>query len=140
MPKFSVGDTTFLTNRRSKSTVVVKITGWRGGGVAPYICSIIQSDDYFYKVGEKHYFPGRDMELLEMQGKKKIYCCVPKCTIYSFESSGTIQWQCSRHDPQTCVVQENPSLAEKVDLILDHLGLEIVIKPSEVILQKAEKE
>lgn len=139
MPKFSVGDTAIITRRNTKLTLV-KVIGWRGGGVAPYICSVIKSDDNFYKLGDKVYMPGRNMELAEMQGKKKIYCCVPKCTIYSFESSGTIQWQCSKHDQQPCLVQESPSLAEKVDLILGHLGLEIVIKPSEVILQKATKE
>lgn len=136
MPKFAVGDTTYLSNRRGKTTVIAKITGWRGGGVAPYVCEIIKSDDYFYKVGAVHYFPGRDMELLEMQGKKKIYCCVPNCSTYSFESKGTVQWQCDKHCEFSAPAYQNPTLEEKVDLILEHLGLEISIEPQKVVLKE----
>lgn len=139
MPKFNIGDVAFLNEHRSKAMVIVRIVGWRGGGVAPYTCEITQSDYYFYKVGATHYFAGRDMELLEMQGKKKIYCCVPKCTTYSFESSGTIQWQCDKHCPVPIEPIYSPSLSEKVDLILEHLGLEVFTEPSKTVLKKVEK-
>lgn len=75
MPKFKVGDITIVTDRRGP--MVVEVVAWRGGGVAPYQVRIIESPGGVYEPGTISYFSGRDMELKEMQGKKKIYCCVP---------------------------------------------------------------
>ncbi len=113
--------------------MVVEVIAWRGGGVAPYQVRIIESPGGVYAPGTISYFSGRDMELKEMQGKKKIYCCVPKCSTYSFESSGTIQWQCDKHCP-TAYQECNVSLEEKVDLILDHLKLDVTTEPKKVVL------
>lgn len=136
MAKFKVGDICIVTDNRAP--MVVEVIAWRGGGVAPYQVKILEARGA-YAPGSISYFSGREMELREMQGKKKIYCCVPKCTTYSFESSGTIQWQCDKHCPtayQECV---NVTLEEKVDLILAHLGLEITTKPAETMLTEKPK-
>ena len=138
MPKFSVGDIAIVT-RCSENTVIVQVTAWRGGGVAPYICKVLESDYYFYKPGDTVYMPGRDMELREMQGKKKIYCCVPNCSTYSFESKGTIQWQCDKHCPTAFVESCDVTLEQKVDLILEHLGLEVTTEPQKVVLTEVKK-
>ncbi len=136
MPKFKVGDITIVTDRRGP--MVVEVVAWRGGGVAPYQVRIIESPGGVYAPGTISYFSGRDMELKEMQGKKKIYCCVPKCSTYSFESSGTIQWQCDKHCP-TAYQECNVTLEEKVELILTHLGLEVTTKPAETMLTEKAK-
>lgn len=133
MSKFKVGDICIVTDRRGP--MLVEVVAWRGGGVAPYQVKIISSDCGTYAPGTISYFSGRDMELKEMQGKKKIYCCVPKCTTYSFESSGTIQWQCDKHCP-TAYQESNVTLEEKVDLILEHLGLEVTTEPAKTTLAK----
>lgn len=133
MSKFKVGDIAIVTDRRGP--MVVEVIAWRGGGVAPYQVRIIESQGGVYAPGSISYFSGRDMELKEMQGKKKIYCCVPKCTTYSFESSGTIQWQCDKHCP-TAYQDCNVTLEEKVDLILEHLGLEVTTEPAKTTLAK----
>lgn len=136
MSKFSVGDICIVTD--SRRPMVVEVIAWRGGGVAPYQVRIIESRGV-YAPGSISYFSGRDMELREMQGKKKIYCCVPKCSTYSFESSGTIQWQCDKHCPTAYQDCGNVSLEEKVELILTHLGLEITTKPAETMLTEKPK-
>lgn len=137
MPKFSVGDIAIVTDRRGPMTV--EVIAWRGGGVAPYQVRIIEAKCGVYAPGTISYFSGRDMEHKAMQGKKKIYCCVPKCTTYSFESSGTIQWQCDKHCPTAYQAEGTVSLEEKVELILAHLGLEVTIKPVEVALSEKPK-
>lgn len=139
MAKFCVGDVVVFT-RRHHEDVIAQVEKWRGGGVAPYQVRILKGD-YFYKTGEISYKAGRDMELKAMQGKKKIYCCVPGCSTYSFESKGTIQWQCHNHCPAAFNEQDtnNVSLEEKVDLILAHLGLEVTTKPAEIMLTEKPK-
>ena len=137
MSKFSVGDVCIVTDRRGP--MVVEVIAWRGGGVAPYQVRIIDSPGRVYAPGSISYFSGRDMELKEMQGKKKIYCCVPGCDTSSFESKGTIQWQCFKHCPTAFQDCNTVSLEEKVELILTHLGLEITTKPAEVTLTEKPK-
>jgi hypothetical protein len=132
MAKFSPGDIAIVTDRRGP--MVVEIIANRHSRVAPYQVKILEAPGSCYKVGEISYFSGRDMEHKEMQGKKKIYCCVPGCTTYSFESKGTIQWQCDKHCPTAFTESDTVSLEEKVDLILEHLGLEITTEPKKVVL------
>lgn len=134
MAKFCVGDVVMFT-RGYHENVVGRIENWRGGGVAPYLVRILEGDS-FYKTGEITYMAGREMELKEMQGKKKIYCCTPGCSTYSFESKSTILWQCYKHCPTAFSDRETDTvnLEKKVDLILAHLGLEVVTKPPETTL------
>ncbi len=114
--------------------MVVEVIAWRGGGVAPYQVRIIESPGGVYAPGTISYFSGRNMELKEMQGKKKIYCCVPGCDTSSFESKGTIQWQCFHHCPTAFQDAETVSLEEKVNLILEHLKLDVTTEPKKVVL------
>ncbi len=139
MSKFDVGDIAIVTDRRGP--MVVKIIENRHTRVAPYKVQIINGMRGVYAPGTICYFSGRDMELIEMQGKKKIYCCVPDCRTYSFESKGTIQWQCDKHCPTAFADCETDkvSLEEKVDLILAHLGLEVTTKPAETMLTEKPK-
>lgn len=145
MAKFSVGDVIVLT-RRHHEGVVAQVVGWRGGGVAPYSIRILEGD-YFYKTGKITYMSGRDMELKEMQGKKKVWCCHQGCNTYSFEDKGTLKWECYKHYPNkfNCGGEvkepecDGVSLEEKVDLILNHLGLEVTVKPAETALTEKPK-
>jgi len=134
MSKFSVGDICIVTDRRGPMTV--QVIANRRTRVAPYQVKIISSCGTAYAPGSISYFSGRDMELKEMQGKKKIYCCVPGCDTSSFESKGTIQWQCFQHCPTAFQETNTVSLEEKVDLILAHLGLEVTTKPAQITLTK----
>ena len=76
-----------------------------------------------------------------MQGKKKVWCCADGCTTTSFESKGTLLWRCFMHmdcgDEPDCT--DRPSLEKKVDLILEHLGLEVTTKPAETVLTEKSK-
>ena len=140
MSKFKVGDIALVT--ASRGPAVVEIIENRHTRVAPYRVKIIEArPGSMYHPGDTSYFSGRDMELLEMQGKKKIYCCVPDCRTYSFESKGVIQWQCDKHCPTAFIEcePEKVSLEEKVDLILAHLGLEVTVKPAETMLTEKPK-
>ena len=134
MSKFSVGDICIVTDRRGP--MVVEVIANRRTRVAPYQVKIISSCGTSYAPGSIAYFSGRDMELKEMQGKKKIYCCVPGCKTSSFESKGTIQWQCFQHCPTAFQEANTVRLEEKVDLILEHLGLEVTTEPAKTTLAK----
>lgn len=141
MSKFSQGDIAVVTDH-GREGIIVRIENWRGGRVAPYVVRILKSHSPNYKVGDISYFSGRDMELKEMQGKKKVYCCHQGCSTYSFEDKGTLQWECFKHYPNKFnpdfeeVCSEEPSIEQKLDLILEHLDLEIVIEPKKVTLKK----
>lgn len=140
MSKFTQGDIVIITDTRAEGAVA-RIENWRGGWVAPYVVRILQPTGNFYKAGEITYFSGRDMELKYMQGKKKVWCCVDGCNTTSFESKGTVLWRCYKHID--CGDEPDPtdgiSLNEKVDLILEHLGLEVTTKPAEVTLSEKPK-
>lgn len=137
MAKFDVGDICVVTDNRGP--MIVEVIANRRSRVAPYQVKIIDSCGTTYAPGSISYFSGRDMELKEMQGKKKIYCCVPGCNTSSFESKGTIQWQCFQHCPTAFQEASTVSLEEKVDLILTHLGLEVTTKPAEITLTEKPK-
>lgn len=149
MSKFSVGDMVRFTSNLSEHYIVGKIIGWRGGSVAPYIVEIIESDYSLYKTGEKAYRSGRDMELKRkgtMGGKKKVYCCHQTCNTYSFEDKGTIKWECFKHYPNNfnntgCIKESEMnthlSTEDKLNLLLDYLGLEIETEPKVKEVKKA---
>jgi len=123
MPKFKVGDITVVTDRRGP--MVVEVIGWRGGGVAPYQVRIIEGGSGIYAPGTISYFSGRDMELKEMQGKKKVYCDRMGCRTYCFLDAGVVTWECRQHytgNIEPCVTLEL-SLEEKVDFILTYSKL-----------------
>lgn len=140
MSKFKQGDIVVITDNRAEGAIA-RIENWRGGRVAPYVVRILQPVGTMYKANEISYFSGRDMELKYMQGKKKVWCCVDGCSTTSFESKGTVLWRCYRHidcgDAPDCTDQV--SLEQKVDLIMAHLGLEVVTKPAEVTLAEKPK-
>lgn len=136
MAKFSVGDIAIVTDRRGP--MVVEIIANRHTRVAPYQVRILKSCGTTYAPGSVSYFSGRDMELKEMQGKKKVWCCADNCTTTSFESKGTVLWRCFKHmdcgDAPDCT--DYVSLEEKVDLILEHLKLEVTTEPKKVVLKE----
>lgn len=141
MSKFTQGDIVVITDRRAEGAIA-KIENWRGGRVAPYVVRILQEVPGMYKQGQIAYFSGRDMELKEMQGKKKVWCCVDGCNTTSFESKGTVLWHCFRHidcgdEPD---YTDSVSLSEKVDLILKHLGLEVKVEPKKAVLKEVKKD
>lgn len=141
MNKFQKGDIVIITDNRCEGATA-RIENWRGGRVAPYVVRILKPTSTFYKAGEITYFSGRDMEHKYMQGKKKVWCCVEGCNITSFESKGTILWRCFQHidcgdEPDST---DRVSLEEKVDLILEHLGLDVVTEPSKTKLVERGKE
>lgn len=140
MAKFTKGDIVVLTRRNYEGTIA-RIERWRGGHVAPYEVRILESTGTFYRAGHLTYFSGRDMELKDMQGKRKVYCCSPGCSTYSFESRGVIKWECYRHFSPGCEEQQTDdvSLEQKVDLILEHLGLEVATEPKKVVLAERNK-
>lgn len=140
MTKFETGDIAVITRRGSEHGCLVKIKGWRGGRVAPYVVE--------FENGKVSYFPGRDMEPIDMSmsGKHKVYCVHEGCNTYSFESVAVLEWQCFLHYPNkfNCVrkervVQTRLTPDEKIDLILDYLGLEIKTEPEVVKVEKKEE-
>jgi hypothetical protein len=141
MAKFTQGDIVVITDSRAEGAIA-RIENWRGGRVAPYVVRILETKGCHYKAGEISYFSGRDMELKEMQGKKKVYCAYQGCSIYSFESKGTLLWQCHNHLDCTEKPQQPQciSLEEKVDLILDHLKLDVTIEPRKAVLVERKEE
>ena len=139
MAKFDVGDICIVTDRRGP--MIVEVIANRHTRVAPYQVRIIESCGGIYAPGSVSYFSGRDMELKAMQGKKKVWCCFDGCSTTSFESKGTILWRCYKHiqcaDEPDCTDQVG--LEEKVNLILEHLGLEVTTKPAETVLTEKPK-
>lgn len=136
MTKFTQGDVVVITDSRCEGGLG-RIENWRGGNVAPYVVRILETTSCLYKNGDLAYFSGREMELKDMQGKKKVYCCMPRCVTYSFESKGTMQWLCHKHcELKNCELPNYVSLEDKIDLILEHLGLEVTIEPQKVVLTK----
>jgi len=133
--KFSQGDIVVITRQCHEGTIA-RIENWRGGRVAPYVVRILQTTSTFYKADDISYFSGRDMEIKEVQGKKKVYCAVQGCSIYSFESKGTLLWQCHNHYGCNETIEQPAgiSLEEKVDLILEHLKLDVTIEPRKAVL------
>lgn len=138
MTKFAKGDLVIISRSHSEGAVGL-VENWRGGNVAPYVVRILKATSNFYKVGEITYLSGRDMEHQDMQGKKKIHCIHQGCSSYSFEDQGVLQWQCSKHYPcELTVPTRMPRIStdDKVNLILEHLGLEVSIKPASISLEK----
>jgi len=140
MSKFNIGDIAFITDGRGPA--VVEIIENRHTRVAPYRVKILEArPGSVYHPGELSYFSGRDMELLEMQGKKKVQCDRMGCRTYCFLDRGVVTWECQQHYSgkiEPCDILE-PSLEEKVDLILTHLGLEVTVKPAEMMLTEKPK-
>jgi hypothetical protein len=144
MAKFNKGDIVIITDTRCEGGIG-RIENWRGGRVAPYVVRVLKSTTGFYKVGEITYLSGRDMELKDMcmSGKKKVWCCHAGCNTYSFEDRGILKWECFKHYPNSfnntgeikeCEV-DDITLEQKVDLLLEHLGVELVIEPQKVTLK-----
>lgn len=133
MTKFTEGDIVTFTDSPLGWGITARVEGNRHSSVAPYIVRILETPHSFYRVGKIIYRSGRGMELKEMQGKKKVWCCTPGCSTSSFESSGTLQWQCVAHCSKE-YRQNNPSLEEKLDLLLEHLGLEVITEPRRTVI------
>jgi hypothetical protein len=131
MPKFSIGDMVIMTENRDKGHIGIVYAN-RGGRVAPYQVKMLDNNELTYR-------SGRDMELQTMGGKKKMYCC-EGCGTYSFVDKGTVMWRCYKHNDCTDEPDTEVSLAEKVDMILEHLGLEIVVEPRKPTLVSSTKE
>lgn len=140
MTKFSQGDIAIVTDN-GREGIIVRIENWRGGRVAPYVVRILKSNSPNYPEGSISYFSGRDMELKEVKNKKKVYCCDSNCTTYSFVDKGVIQWSCYKHCTYELPDCDNEciSLEEKIDIILEHLGLEFVTEPQKTKLVKREQ-
>lgn len=135
MAKFTQGDIVVITDHIHGEGVICRVENWRGGRVAPYVVRILESDVPGYPVGEIRYKAGRDMELRYMEGKRKVWCSYSGCRTYSFEGKGTIVWRCCKHLSADCEPSRDEiTLSEKVDLILDHLGLDVVIEPRRAVL------
>lgn len=74
-----------------------------------------------------------------MQNKRKIYCYHSGCDIYSFESKGTLTWECYRHNKCEKEIEVSKlSTDEKLELLLEHLGLKIETEPKVVEIEKNE--
>ena len=125
MTKFRIGDRVRVVDGYDFG-LCGTVTGIRSGYVGKYVVST-DSQQISYR-------SGRDMELECMQNKKKIYCFAG-CGTSSFESKGTRMWLCFRHEDNVCGgLLESPSVEEKVNLILDHLGLQVTVEPQKTVL------
>lgn len=144
MNKFKQGDIVVVTDSRCEGATA-RIENWRGGRVAPYVVRILKTTGTFYKAGELTYLSGRDMELKDMcmSGKKKVWCCHAGCNTYSFEDKGILKWECFKHYPNNfnksgelkdCEMDDFVTLEQKIDMLFEHFGLDIEVKPQKVVL------
>ena len=84
---------------------------------------------------------------MSMSGKKKVWCCHQTCNTYSFEDKGILKWECFKHYPNNfnrtgcvkeCEMNTSLTTEDKLNLLLEHLGLEIESEPK-VIKKKTTK-
>lgn len=81
-----------------------------------------------------------------MEGKKKVWCCRVGCNTYSFEDKGILMWECYHHYPnrwnnykgkvKECIVNTQLTTEDKLNLLLEYLGLEIESEPK--VIKKTE--
>lgn len=177
MSKFAVGDLAII--KTADGHVLAKVIANRGGLVAPYKVIIIKSDYGFYKVGNKYYKSGRDMDFVErisMSKEIKLGDLVKDAIngyegiVFGIEPDGDNTfihfkrtkdaWSLygNRNNNATnrinlrnivllesrgqepVVAESFVSLEEKVDAILEHLNLEVKVKPATLSLEKKENQ
>jgi len=81
-----------------------------------------------------------------MSGKRRVCCYHQGCSTHSFEDKGILNWECYKHSPndfnrhvkvKEYEVNTQLTTEDKLNLLLEYLGLEIESEPK--VIKKTPK-